>query len=385
MRRAVLAGLALAALPAAAPGQNGPRYATVTDPEVTLRAGPSDKLPDTGTLPAGTRVIVESEDQNGWYAVVARSAGVSWVPAALVDFDPARGIPQRVKVEEPALLAAGKVGLAQPLVEYRKVKVPAGTVLKVIGPVATFDGRKWYPVEPPDEDFRYLPKTAVKLDDPVSTSFNVKATAPPGLPPLEARPAAGGGPAPGANPPGSPDRPASGTGLWARAVEAEQAGRYDEAEKLFFQVARDADPDLANRCFARIHTLREKQRDGAPPARPQEPFGRTPTPAESAARAAALPAEPTARDGRRPDPAPPADRPSWSAPATLVRANLALDGRQTYALETSPGVVVGYVVPGRGVDLNPYLRQRVRVYGNTYTHPNARKPYTVATDIQPER
>ena len=395
MRRAVLAGLALALLPAAAAARNGPRYATVADPEVTLRAGPSDKLPEAGTLPAGARVVVDHEDQNGWLAVVAPPGAVSWVPMTLIDFDPARGLPQQVMAHADALLAAGRLGLAQPLVEYRKVTVPDGTLLKVIGPGVKFDGKMWFPVEPPFEDYRYLPKTAVRFDGPANTSFTVRDTAPPGLTPIEARaPAAGDAlPHPGANAPGSPDRRAATNPTFARAEEAERAGRYADAEELFLQAARDTpDSDLANRCFARVHTLREKK-TGTLASGGREPPGATPVPggsrpplAQDAPPGRSATLLPPVRDDRRPDPAaPPTDRPVWSTPGTLVRSALALDGRQTYALESTPGVVVGYVVPGPGVDLGRYARQRVRVFGPSYTHRNLSKPYTVATDIQPER
>lgn len=383
MRPAVVAGIVLAVLPAAAPAQNGPRYATVTDAQATLKAGPSPNYPEAGTLPAGTRVVVDHEDQGGWLAVVAPPGAVSWVPTALVTFDRNKPTPQLVTVEEPTALAAGRPGLGQPLAEVQRVRLPAGTVLTVIGPKVEFGGKGWYPVIPPDEDYRYLPKTAVQVGGSANTSFVVKETAPTGLTPIEARVPAGGS----ADPFGAPARSGVPNPLWAQAEEAERAGRYDDAEKLFFQVAKDADADLANRCFARIHTLREKSRGGAglvagggrPSAEPVSP-GRTAT--------LLPPVREDRRDERRPEsPGQPAaaDRAGWSGVMTLMKSPLALDGRQTYALESSPGVVVGYAVPAPGLDLSGHIGRRIRVYGTTYTHRNTPKPYTVVTDVQAER
>ena len=62
MRPAVLAGFALAVLPAAAAAQTTPYAATVADTRALLRAGPSDKYPETGTLPRGIEVKVDHEE-----------------------------------------------------------------------------------------------------------------------------------------------------------------------------------------------------------------------------------------------------------------------------------------------------------------------------------
>ena len=59
MRPALIAGLVLVVTPAAGFPQSGPYLATVTDPEVKLRAGPSDKFPETATLNKGSVVLVE--------------------------------------------------------------------------------------------------------------------------------------------------------------------------------------------------------------------------------------------------------------------------------------------------------------------------------------
>ena len=75
--------------------------------------------------------------------------------------------------------------------------------------------------------------------------------------------------------------------LWAQAEAAERDGRHDDAEKLFFQLAREmnepgGDHDIANLCYTRIHSLREKKRgaggvDRATRGRRRRPQTRAPT------------------------------------------------------------------------------------------------------------
>ena len=186
MLRALFAGLILAVLPAAATAQNAAPYlGAVLDPEVLVRSGPSDKFPETGTLKRGAPVIVDHEEF-GWLAIEAPKGSVSWVPIAFVEFDAARPAPQNAVVTDDVTLASGRVGLAQPLTEIRKTKVPGGSIVKVIGQKTTFDNKQWYPVEPVYGDFRYIPKSAVKAGEPASTAFVVKDSIPPGLTPIAA-------------------------------------------------------------------------------------------------------------------------------------------------------------------------------------------------------
>ncbi|QDU22095.1 SH3 domain-containing protein [Urbifossiella limnaea] len=395
MRRAALAGFVLAALPASAVAQTLPYRAVVADPEVTLYAGPSDRFPNTGRLARGTELVVHEDAGNGWVAVQAPRS-VSWVPMALVDYDPSRKAPQDVTTQAEVTLAPGKVGLAQPLAEVRRVSVPAGTILTVIGDKAAFDGKSWYPVLPVPGDYRYVPKSAVHAAGPANTSFVVRDTAPPGLPAVT--PPASSGVLPAA---AVGTEPASKAGsnhpLWAQADAAEKDGRFEDAERLFFQLARlmnepNGDHDLANLCYTRIHGIRERRRTGstgvtAPAVSIPGPGRATDLPKED--RPTLLP--PVGNTGKAPPPAvtpQPKDSaadaaPRWSGVGMLTRSALALDGRRTYALESSPGVVRTYVVGGPGVDLDRYANRRVDVYGATLTRRDLSKPYIVATDVNP--
>lgn len=395
MRLAVLAGFALAA-PAAAAADRQPYYAVADQDEVLVRAGPSPSYPETGTVPRGTRLLVDHEDQNGWLAVAHAPGSVSWVVAVQVKFDveEVRPFPRQAVASIDTEVSAGRVGHGEPL-NVRRARVPAGTVLTVIGQKVTVDGKSWYPVLPPADDFRYVPKSAVRLLGAANTSFSVSETPPPGLPPAGraeggVTPAAAahrqdagatresGGPPPTTHP------------LWPKAEEAEKAGRYDEAEGLFWRIAREsaaADHDTANLCYSRIHTLREKKRGGPPPAsggrEPPDPFvpsggSRPPLANTPSARPAGL--GPPVRADRN-DPPADRDRAVWTA-GRLAASPLVIDGQTAYALEGAPGVVKAYVVAGRRVDLSRYVRQRVEVYGVPQTRRDITNKFIVATGVR---
>lgn len=397
MRPAFVAGLVLAVLPTAAPAQSGPYLAVVSDAEVKLRAGPSDRFPETGTLPRGTRVVVERDADNGWLEVTAPAGSVSWITMQFVHgYDDKRPLPQNVVVtsDGEVTLAAGRADLPQPL-DIRKAKVPDGTILTVIGGPAKFDSKTWFPVAPPPGDVRYLPKSAVQPERAVNTSFVVRGS--------DAVVPAGstGNPAPVAaiaGPGAAPPKPIVNHALWAQAEALEKDGKLDDAEKVYFQLARvmnnepGGDHDVANLCFSRIHALREKKRLTAPSAAGGS--GSTAGGAgtllppvkddrSSARPAAAIDRTPVPAADRTPPPPAADNRPQWSGPGTLIRSALALDGRRTYALESSPGVTRLYVVPDKGVDLERHVNRRIDVFGTTYTRRELSKPYVVVTEVQP--
>src|SRR4051794_22012026 len=143
MRPAALVGLVV--LIVAARGNAAeptPYRAVVVDVEVKLRAGASDSYPETGTLPRGAAVVVEREENGGWLAVTAPYGSVSWIATQFIeDPDPDRATPKNVFVnaDDEVTLAAGKAGEAQPL-DIRRVKIPNGTALLLLGPKVTFAG-----------------------------------------------------------------------------------------------------------------------------------------------------------------------------------------------------------------------------------------------------
>lgn len=400
--------LALLAAPALAEAQ--PYKAVVVDPEVTLRAGPSDQFPDTGTLKKGATLTVEKEAGNGWLEVSAYGS-VSWVTTQFIE-DPApeKAAPKNVFVhgEGEVTLAAGKIGVDQPL-DIRRVKVPNGTTLLVLGPKVTFNGKTWYMVQSPPGDVRYLPKSAVQLEKPATNNFTVRINET--LTPLPA----GASPSTSATPAGGTTATNTGSGvtpatgdptskptvnhpLWAQAEAAERENRLADAVDLYFKLANEmqrpnGDYDLVNLCFTRVHAIRAKQRGtgssgtGAPTSTPN--VLKPPVRDEVGAR-------PVAKEDRGvkagvPEALPPAanekdDRAEWQT-GTLRRSNLTPDGpnRQLYMLEAPQGLVKMYVTAGPGVDLDRYLGKRVNVLGSTTSRTGLSKPYLVATDVEAAR
>ncbi|HSQ57175.1 MAG TPA: hypothetical protein VLM40_15735 [Gemmata sp.] len=379
MRRTLLVGFALLAMPWSALAQSGPYLATVGDAEVKLRAGPSDQFPETATLMPGSQVVVDHEEGNGWLAVMdppGKAYSMSWILGTYIDFDNTKPAPQAVMVHGEATLAAGKIGEKQPL-HIRKTKVPAGTALLVIGEKVNFENRWWYPVIPPAGDFRYLPGQAVKYDKPAATNVVVRGSIPgaaggsSSLPPA----AIGGGSRPTA---GNGSTATAGTPpvqnpLWDQANTAEREGRLDDAEKLYFQLAQvmnqpGGDHDVANLCYTRIHTLREKKRAAGGGLASSTS---RPAPGAQPARSGSLPPDQRDDGGR------------WSGPGKLVRSSLVLDGRSTYALLSDRGDTICYVLAARGVDLNRQVGKRVELYGTSATYRGLSKPYVVAARVEP--
>ena len=390
--RLPVAVLVLAALPATAFAQNGPYLAVVADAEVRMRAGESDRFPDAGTLYRGTRVFVDHEESGGWLAIQAPPGSVSWVQMTFLEFDARKPLPENAMVTDEVTLVAGRVGFAQPLMEVRRTKVPAGTVLTVIGEKAVQDGKTYYPVAPPYGDFRYIPKSSVQSERAANTSFSVRTTDTSN--PAGAVPAAATG-TPGIAAPagGFPTAP-TGTArlsptvnnpLWAQAETAEREGRSSDAERLYFELARvmnepGGERDVADLCYTRIHKLREKPRTGVAASLPPAREDRT-TLAPPSREAVTLP--PAAKDTRPATTVPAAERGEWSKSAVLVKANIAIDGQQTYALETSPGNVLAYVIGASGLELERYKNRRIVVFGTTANRRGVSKPVIVATAVDP--
>lgn len=441
--RIALVALGVWAAAATGFGQSAPYLASVSGSDAKLRAGPSEQFPITAALKPGDPLWVDHEEDSGWLAVQdppGRIHSVSWVSVQFVSgFDTSKPTPQHVTVEENTTLCPGSPGDAQPLSYFRRTQVPQGTILTVLGPKTTVDGKSWYPVLPPAGDYRYIPKQQVKADRTLNTSFTIReaAAAPAAIPPSANIPPAavpaGANPPPaavpaGANPPtpvpvGNPPPPAvpagvmgppvmpapsspSGTApaatssaakpptpaatpaptdpsppkpvvqnpLWAQAEAAEKDGRLDDAEKLYFQLARlmnepGGDHDIANLCYTRIHALREKRR-----ATPVPPGALRST--LSSPQTVGAPPPPAA------PPPPPGDVEPIATGKLIRWPALRIDGRVTFALEISPGATIVYVVAGPGVDLERCVDKRVKVYGSSTTRKDLSKPLVVASSAE---
>lgn len=391
MRRAALVGLALLFAPLARAAEPVAFRGVVVTDEAKLRAGPSDSFPETGTLARGTAVVVEREEPNGWLAITAPKGSVSWVAAAfLEDLAPEKPTPKLAMVhsEGEVTVAAGKPGLAQPL-DVRREKLPQGTMVMLIGPKVDFNGKKWFPIEPPAGDVRYVPKTAIQYDRPANTNaFSVRINE--SATPLPVVPASGSG-SPAASVPGparvQPDSgaPVVNNDLWIRAEAAERAGKFSEAERLYFELAgqmnrEGGDNTVANLCYTRIHALREKNRAASAPGSGTTSSAKDDRSVRPGAPQAVPPSE---RPVSRPTTDATDARPQWSGGGTLRRSAITPNGKITYALETSPGVVKWYVTAGAGVELERWIGKRVEVYGTPAKVDGLSKPLATAVAVEP--
>jgi hypothetical protein len=330
---ALLASLALA-LPAAA--QPGALLGEVTAESVALRTGPTDQFPEAGTLFRGARVYVAHDEGEQWVAVEPPPGQISWIRS--LHLEPVGGEEATrqprwnawVRAESTADLAYGRPGFDRPL-DVRRTKLPEATIVAVVGAKVTHNGVGWYPIAAPYGDYRYVPKSAVKVVRPMpAQTFVVKSPQPdpsdtkPAIEPVAAS---------------VPAKTGTGHPLWAQAERAERDNDFAQAEALYLKLAAEmnqpgGDVSVANLCYSRIHAVREKRRQ----------MDRTGT----------SPVEPVKRE---------AAGEKWVGPGVLRPAGFRLDNKPTYALVGSQGQVKCYAVAGPNVDLERFRGFDVELFG----------------------
>lgn len=349
--------------------------------DTPLRGSPRADGIEAGMIPKGTPVIVHHEEGD-WLAIQAPRGCVSWISHLFLEFpDQAGGFPKNavVRSDGEVRLALGKAGLPKPL-DVRRTAIPDGTIVLVIGPAVKSDGDRstWYPIVPPEDDFRYLPKAAVQMSTAGGPSFVVKSpvttstsTSPP--PPVAAIAA-----------------PIQGTShpTWLAAQQAEAAGDLDRAEKLYFDLARamntpGGDGELANQCYTRIHAIRERRRNRNSQANPPE----SKFVASTGSTAAATEFAPSKEDvtprittvENRASPG------QWTGSGYLRLAGFKIANQQAYALEDPRGRLLYYAV-ANGVDLEKYRNKTVDLFGPVTTPADLRGvPLVEATRIDQVR
>lgn len=351
-------------------GQSSRSLATVMAPEVVVRASPKVDGADTGMLFRDTTIIVDHLEGDDWVAIQPPQGSLSWVNHLFVEVDKNKPFPQNAVVSHSGTikLAAGKIGINRPL-ETRKATIPDGSIVRILGAgVKSEDDQSiWYPIQPPADDFRYLPRTSIQLAGPAKEGFIVKSPTPAeaAVPyvstasaSLPATPRTNGKPA------GWPNHP-----LWVQAEQASQNNDYDKAERFYFQLAKEmnaanGDTDLANLCYSRIHTLRERRR---------QPIGKETGAAWNASKdlvatpKADPPRESTPRREEPTAPAPSA-KSEWTGTGFLRIAAFKVNGKAVYALDDERGKTKFYATSSPSVDLEKYLRKTVDLFG-TVTYP----------------
>jgi len=351
-------------------GQSSRSLATVMAPEVVVRASPKIDGADTGILFRDTTIIVDHLEGDDWVAIQPPQGSLSWVNHLFVEVDKNKPFPQNAVVSHSGTikLAAGKIGVNKPL-ETRKATIPDGSIVRILGAgVKSEDDQSiWYPIQPPADDFRYLPRSSIQLAGPAKEGFIVKSPTPTEavVPYVSAASASQPAtPRTSGKPAGWPNHP-----LWVQAEQASQNNDYDKAERLYFQLAKemnaaDGDTELANLCYVRIHTLRERRR---------QPIGKETGAAWNAAKDLVatprtdLPRESTPRREEPSAPAP-AAKSEWTGTGFLRIAAFKVNGKAVYALDDDRGKTKFYATSSPNVDLEKYLRKTVDLFG-TVTYP----------------
>jgi hypothetical protein len=403
----MLGGLALALMVTTPAGAQSdpPRVlytAQVTVPQVEVRSGPSDRpeMYATQLLRQGDTVEVVEVRKDGWLAVKPPPGSFSYIDQRFVE----KHKQDRVWVVHREAGAPVLIGsrLKNDMPTVRGPTARFGTQVVAIGesyPDPRGDTR-WLPILPPPSEVRFLRADAVtRMADGVQSVGGA-----PAVPPAKAL--ASGVPPPATAPVPPPAVAGSADPLWLQAQQAEQAGRLEEAARLYVELGKKVDSSdhtLAIELFNRAERLRAGSRgtgavgsltsrpaggvaatpasDGRLPPLPVAPNG----PAAASVAPVQLPRSPTLSppqgqpiaSGPRPTPAAPL-RVGWLRPAGRC-----IDSRCAYLLENSQGVPLAYVVGQPGFELNAYAWQNVEVYGSMAFRNDLRANLVTATRVVP--
>jgi hypothetical protein len=363
---------------AAASGASGqtPYDSSVIVPEVEVRSGPSPQFYATAKLRQGTVVHV-LEEKDGWVAITPPPGSFSWINGRLID----RTGRVAVVLTEAPVRVGSSVCNEPP--NREQVKLPRGAQVVILGaahtPADDPTGGTWWPIQPPPQEVRYIPKEAVRASAPVE---NMVAAAPAGNPADKSWPVPGGvPPTPGGTPP-------AGNVLFDQAKQAEASGNLQKAVELYTQVYRqnvDSNHALAMDAINRANYIQSGSRPSVPPGyQPGIPSEASsgqqvirPTPAPPL-----VPAQPVSNTqvgyAAQP-PAAPLVQPS--GPGRLRRAGFFVDGRQAYVLENTQGRPLLYITAQQGLNLEPYVNRTVELFGPVIYHGELRTNYMTAAQV----
>jgi hypothetical protein len=349
----------LFAAPASA-ADTPPDVRTVVAGRALVWCGPSntDGLYPTNELRQGDRVQVVEELPSGWLAIRPPARSFSWINSRFVksisskyanyvvtheDYPVPVLIGSNIKNERPT-----KVG----------VKLPRGAQVRVIGRTMNDEEGAWLPIEPPENEVRYIRKEDVSNPGgPTRTTAASSGSA--------------------AAVPAAPLPPPDGDALWRDAEKAQRTGRIADAIRLY-RLAGDANLAVnrarADEAYQRAQWLQQANTSTNPPngsyfypARegraapvPNNPVGTNAvhligtnvgtTNGQLVSTQAASPPE-----GMQPA--------GQSVSGRLSRAQRGMGDQPWYLLLTPAGAPVMYVVAGPGVDLKSFQDHQVELWG----------------------
>jgi hypothetical protein len=353
-------GLALGAASAA----DAPKKTAAIEVDgVEVRAGHAYGFPMTGVLHKGDPVIVVGLEESGFFAIQPPPGTVSWIRQIhLGKVEPGENGKANVPVAvEGADVFAGSDKDHRPTNKVT-TRLPKGTIVEVQGPPARIDNASWYPITPPEGDLRWIPKSALKPD----AMAVVAPPAPyrrPDTPGTTTSGRTGSGLSGSAAAAGLPAALAEHR-LWKQASQAERAGDYDAARKLYARIYQDLWDQRADReaiviCYNRYTRCDElfKKGEGAPSR--------------------------TARDAGRPVSESRDATGKWSNPGYLQELQkVYVDGQQVYSLQDDRGNVAYYVTAVSGINLKNYNGKRVQLYGTVAQRPELYRPHLLAERVE---
>jgi hypothetical protein len=204
----------------------------------------------------------------------------------------------------------------------------------------------------------------------------------------------------------APVASSAGDETLSRAEQADLAGNFAEATRLYDQIAQGThDQELKIRCLNRSQFLRDATRSGqvmptrlaSMEKRPAgSPATRAPMAAYYPAQTGAAPTQycyvvdPCSTVRLRPPvlsslPAPTAPTTRWYGPAVLYRASFTIDGQPAYRLEPLDGQKFWYATSTTGIDLGQFIGRTVYVAGQMSYRTDGRFFYMPVLQINPPR
>ena len=362
-----------------------PVMATIADIEVEVRSGPTEKYDVTGIIRRNDRVQIHHADGD-WLAIVPPNGSVSWVNhrflSEMMNFNNGRG--NAFLLQDHVEVRIGKTITTPPL-GVKQLELPRGTIVEVIGAKMVADNSTWYPITPPDGEFRFIPKRSIGSPQPgEAIAARIDRAPNPNAPSGMASPIGRN-----INEVQPPAEPASRNPLWTRAEQLEASGDIAAAQQLYTQLAQElrqnnGDYELAVLCYNRINRLHERSRaiaasmtqPMASPFQTANNTNRSDEPIPPAARTTSAPRElppiavapatrpaPNDRPEAAPNPGGVA-RLQSSGGGLLRRSGLQIDNRQAYVLESYDGRTRLYVTAQPGVNLEGYLNRYVELIGS---------------------
>ncbi len=347
---------------------------TVPEADVWSRPGNGPGVYATGKLRQGSPVTVLKTLDGGWLAIKPPEGSIDWVsdPALTVNggvMGTVKGadVPTRIGVVGQTDAA----GFARATIEG--VRLQPGTLVLIAGqPITASDGVKWWPIQPPPAEDRYLRAESIQ------TAPTVTAARPP-----EAGPA----------------MPTGNEPLWVQAQQAEQAGNYAEAERLYTQLAHQTpNKELALQCYNRVQYLRDRTRGVGAPGYPGGYPAQANYPGAAQPPTGIAPPQPPPSNlppATPPGPIVPGQAPAIGYPTTpgtspaqqssgrgwLRRCGFYLDNKPTYVLQSTQGRPPLYVTAQGQLNLESYLFRNIELYGPIYYRGDVKANYMTASQV----